>query len=74
MVRIEFGDLRVGTVSGSSGIFTGSNEQRGFKSVDKRNQAFGTVNGERFRAVFVRSRLEDRDATDSEFRGQMNER
>jgi hypothetical protein len=73
MVSIQYGDLRAGAISGSSGIFAGHNVLQGFGSVSKRSQAFGSVNGESFRLCGIRSRLEDGDAVDAN-NGQMSGR
>jgi hypothetical protein len=64
MVRIRYNELRIETVSGSSGVFSGSNQQRGFKHAGKRNEAFGSVSGTKVRLSGIRTRLEDRDDTD----------
>lgn len=65
MVRIWFGDLRVGKVSGTSGVFAGSNDLRRFRSAVKLSQAFGTANGESNVLRETGQTLEDRDVLDS---------
>ncbi|WP_282939530.1 hypothetical protein [Paenibacillus sp. RC67] len=65
MVRIHFYDLQIGTVSGSSGIFQGSNVQWKYKHTAKQNQAFGTVNGKQLFISDFRSSLGDNDQFDS---------
>ncbi|GIP38171.1 hypothetical protein J31TS4_14510 [Paenibacillus sp. J31TS4] len=63
-MRIQFQELRVGTVAGSSGVFHGRNSQRGMKHVAKQNQAFGTVNGERVVLADIQAMMEDDDRID----------
>lgn len=47
MVRIEFKDLIIDEVEGSSGIFSGRNIQVGWKAVIKTNSGFGNLEGDR---------------------------
>lgn len=46
MVRVEFGDLVVGEISDSSGVFTGDNLQVKWKSYIKKDEGFGSVEGD----------------------------
>lgn len=46
MVRIEFGDLVIGEISDSSGVFSGDNLQVKWKSYIKKNEGFGNVEGD----------------------------
>ncbi|MDB4868066.1 MAG: hypothetical protein JWR03_2399 [Cohnella sp.] len=66
MVHIRFGELRIGTVSNSSGIFSGSNKLHKFKHVSKQNQAFGMVQGEDSLVLDNHAVLEDRDLSDTD--------
>jgi len=66
MVRIQFHDLRIGTVSGSSGIFQGRNLQWKTKHAAKQNLAFGTVNGRQCVISDVRASLDDGDRFDAQ--------
>jgi hypothetical protein len=45
MVRIRLKDLKVGTLSDSSGIFYGQNHKFGWKTTDKTNEGFGRISG-----------------------------
>ncbi|CAG7637476.1 hypothetical protein ACFQI7_07725 [Paenibacillus allorhizosphaerae] len=74
MVRIQFQDLRVETVSGSSGIFSGSNSQHKFKHAAKQNQAFGTISGESCIVSDVQASLDDRDRIDMHNAGKPSPR
>ncbi|TVY02054.1 hypothetical protein [Cohnella terricola] len=65
MVRIQFHNLHIGTVSNSSGVFHGSNVQWKYKHAAKQNQAFGTVNGKNCFLSGVRVSLNDSDPIDT---------
>ncbi|WP_248924615.1 hypothetical protein [Paenibacillus hamazuiensis] len=45
MVKIIFGDLRIQSISQSSGVFSGENETAGWKHFSKTNEGFGKVAG-----------------------------
>jgi hypothetical protein len=46
MVNIRFQDIKVHTISDTSGVFNGSNIIRGREWNGKRNEGFGTVGSE----------------------------
>jgi len=46
MVRIEFGDLIIDTISDSSGVFTGDNLQVKWRSSLKSDEGFGSLEGD----------------------------
>jgi hypothetical protein len=66
MVHIRFGELRIGAVTNSSGIFSGSNKLHKFKHVSKQNQAFGTVQGQDSLVLNNHTVLDDRDLSDTD--------
>ena len=45
MVKITFKELKVDELTKSSGIFSGKNQQFGFRSYNKVNQGFGVIDG-----------------------------
>ena len=65
MVQIRFQDLQIGHVASSSGVFSGSNRQWGYKHSSKQNQAFGTVDGKHCSISNVNASLNDRDDIDT---------
>lgn len=65
MVRIIFQNLSVGTVSKSSGIFSGSNVQWGYKQAGKQNQGFGSVSGRNCFVSDMDASLDDQDQSDT---------
>ncbi|KIL41448.1 hypothetical protein SD70_07370 [Gordoniibacillus kamchatkensis] len=65
MVRIRFQQIQIGTISNSSGVFSGSNQQWGYKHSGKQNQAFGTVDGMRCSVSDIKAALNDRDNIDT---------
>jgi len=65
MVRIQYEDLQIGTISNSSAIFHGSNKQWHYKHHAKQNQAFGTVNGKQCFVFDFHASLRDCDQFDS---------
>jgi len=65
MVRIQFHNLHIGSVTGSSGVFHGSNVQWKYKHIAKQNQAFGTVNGKNCLLSDFRVSLNDSDPFDA---------
>ena len=46
MVSIEFGDLIINQISDSSGVFTGNNLQVKWRSSQKVDEGFGTLDGD----------------------------
>lgn len=46
MVRIEFGDLIIENISDSSGVFTGDNMQVKWRSFEKSDDGFGSIDGD----------------------------
>ncbi|MBB6669249.1 hypothetical protein [Cohnella nanjingensis] len=74
MRHIRFGELRIGSVSRSSGVFAGSNKQHGFKSFTKENQAFGSASGERSLLFDVKSKVKDADQVDAGWDGKKNDK
>jgi hypothetical protein len=74
MVNIWFGELRIKSVSSSSGIFAGSNLEHKIKHTSKNNQAFGTVKGERCLVVDSAAWLQDADHVDMETNRKRNNR
>ena len=64
MVHIQFSDLKIGRVSGSSGIFEGSNIQWKYKHYAKLNQTFGSVRGKQCLISNVQATLDDGDTFD----------
>jgi hypothetical protein len=46
MAKIIFQDLQIGSVSRSSGIFTGNNSPAGWRHMAKINEGFGKMSGE----------------------------
>lgn len=70
MAEIWFGELRVGTVSSSSGIFAGSNKLAKYSHTSKQNQAFGTVNGQQCSIMGIVNVLDDLDEADMEWHGK----
>ncbi|MGE5631613.1 MAG: hypothetical protein ACM3TR_11025 [Caulobacteraceae bacterium] len=46
MVRIDFGDLIIGNISDSSGVFSGDNLQVKWKAYIKADEGFGILEGD----------------------------
>jgi hypothetical protein len=65
MVDIRFGDLRIGHISGNSGVFAGDNRLTQFRHASKHNQAFGSVTGKRSLLAEIHSVANDRDRIDT---------
>lgn len=65
MVDIRFGELRIDTLAGNSGIFAGSNRVGGMRHASKTNQAFGAADGKSNFIADVRGLLRDRDFVDT---------
>ncbi|ANA80105.1 hypothetical protein PVOR_01425 [Paenibacillus vortex V453] len=65
MINIWFGEIQIGKVSSSSGVFSGSNEQWKFRNTSKQNQAFGSINGEGCSITDILVVLNDDDKVDS---------
>ncbi|MCC3373113.1 hypothetical protein [Cohnella sp. REN36] len=74
MRNIRFGELRINSISRSSGVFAGDNRQAGFKSFSKSNQAFGSVSGEGSLVYDGRVRAKDADRIDMAWDGKTKER
>lgn len=66
MVSIRYGTLRIGRITASSGVFAGNNELSHFRSAVKKNQAFGTVEGEETGIEDILAVLDDRDHIDTD--------
>ncbi|RKP54366.1 hypothetical protein D7Z26_13495 [Cohnella endophytica] len=64
MVHIQFLDLKIGSISESSGVFSGQNQQYKYKHASKQNQAFGKVSGLGNTLTNTRAELNDRDRID----------
>ncbi len=64
MVDIRFGDIKIGSIKGSSGVFAGNNELAGRGHVSKHNQAFGSARGANNRFTALRATARDRDDID----------
>jgi hypothetical protein len=73
MQYIWFGEIRIGTVSSSSGIFIGSNKLLNYKHASKQNQAFGTVEGQQCMMVDINNWVEDEDIIDTNLHRKQSE-
>lgn len=66
------GQIRIGSVEGSSCINFGNNTNAGFSSEKKHNQGFGNISGDRNEMLDTRTLLDDADFLDM-FNGSMDE-
>lgn len=67
MVNIKFADLRIDSISKSSGVYSGMNRQIHFKHYAKQNQSFGTISGRGNQLTHAKSKLIDCDQIDVDF-------
>jgi hypothetical protein len=73
MVHIQFLDLRIDSISKSSGVYSGMNQQIKYKHLSKQNQAFGKVDGLGNKLTNTRAELIDRDQIDTYLNKQFRE-
>jgi len=70
MVHIQFLDLKIGSISKSSGVYSGQNQQMKYKHWSKQNQAFGKVSGLGNKLTNTSADLNDRDQIDMKLNKQ----
>jgi hypothetical protein len=51
MTKIKFGHLQVNEIRNSSAILSGKNSPTGWKSIGKKSEGFGNINGDFNRVV-----------------------
>jgi hypothetical protein len=65
MVKIWFNDLRIQSISQSSGVFSGHNAVSGWKHYSKINEGFGKIQGENNVVEYNRHVVMDNDWIES---------
>lgn len=63
-MRIQFNNFKIDTISNSSGVYSGENQQMKYKHVSKQNQAFGKLAGQGNLISYARVKLSDSDQID----------
>lgn len=63
-MRIQFNNLKIDSISKSSGVYSGVNQQMKYKHVSKQNQTFGNLDGHGNKLTFVKGKLNDSDQID----------
>ncbi|MBU9712320.1 hypothetical protein [Evansella tamaricis] len=66
------GNIRIGTVEGSSSVNIGHNTNSGFKSEKKQNQGFGSISGDNNSFKDSKTLLDDADFLDM-FNGSLSD-
>lgn len=65
MVRFFFGDLKIGSASQNSGVFSGENMQSGWACRSKVNEGLGSISGDKNVSSENRQIVNDADTVES---------